>query len=345
MGSDFKNVRYLNIASSPKVLVLVDSRLGNANQALALAAKLGIRYQVKNLRYNNFAKLPNFLLRFWPIHIKKSILKELSSREMPDIIISSGRRTASLAIYLKKLSGNTAKIIQIMRPGLDSKKFDLIILPQHDSYDSRLSNVVTVIGALNNVQAFMPEARSSFRNDYPDMKNFIAVIVGGSSNKHKFTIREAELLSDTIFNVSQNHSLPLFISFSRRTPLQVKKLFRKRFLQPHVIYDPEEIMPNPYPAIIGEAEYIITTADSVSMCSEAASTGKPIYIFCPPSFKLKKHRFFVHQLIDLDIARLLEPDIEFLEKYDYEPLDEADRIVEIIKDQFTNILEISKDSA
>ena len=96
MNSDLNNVPH------PKIWVLIDNRIGNANQALALAAKLNVSYQVKNFQYNSFAILPNFLLGLWPIHVKRSVLDELKSQDAPDIIISSGRRTAPLAIYLKK---------------------------------------------------------------------------------------------------------------------------------------------------------------------------------------------------------------------------------------------------
>jgi mitochondrial fission protein ELM1 len=324
----------LNNIFHPKIWVLVDNRVGNANQALALAAKLNADYQVKTLQYNCFANLPNCLLAFWPIHVKKAVLDELKSQNAPDIIISSGRRTATLAIYLKKISKNKAKVIQIMRPGLNPKKFDLIILPQHDNYNYTLPNIVRIIGALNNVQASMPKAKTLLKNNYPDIKHFIAVIIGGSSKRYNFTTSNAELLSDTIGTISENHSLPLFITFSRRTPKQVKEIFRNKFLWPNIIYDPEENLPNPYPAIIGEGEYIITTTDSISMCSEAASTGKPIYVFCPEDFKLKKHRFFIQQLADLGIVKLLESSTTFLAKYNYEPLHETDKVAEIVKERF-----------
>ena len=94
----------LNNISNPRIWVLIDNRTGNANQALALASKIGFEYQVKKVRYNILVMLPNFLLGLWPIHVKKSLLDSLKNEDAPDIIISSGRRTASLAVYLKKIS-------------------------------------------------------------------------------------------------------------------------------------------------------------------------------------------------------------------------------------------------
>lgn len=324
MDGDLSNKSY------PDIWVLVDNRTGGANQALALAAKLSPRYQVKNIQYNKFGALPSFVLVSWPINIKKSVLNELESQNPPDIIISSGRRTAALAIYLKKIFNNKIKVIQIMRPGLHPKLFDLVILPQHDNYNYTLPNIVRVVGALNDVQSSMLQIKSAFRANYPEPLNFIAVIIGGSTKSYKFSVETAEFLSNKILAISAYHSLPAFISFSRRTPKDVKEIFKNKFPWPHIIYDTEESLPNPYPGIIGEGEYIIITADSISMCSEAASTGRPIYVFYPENFKLKKHRFFVQQLIDIGVARTLDQTTTFLEKYDYEPLYEIDKVIGII---------------
>ena len=324
MTSDLSNKSY------PDIWVLVDNRTGGANQALALASRLSPRHQVKNIEYNNFSSLPSFVLVSWPINIKRSVLNELKSQNPPDIIVSSGRRTAALAIYLKKRFNNKIKVVQIMRPGLNPKLFDLIILPQHDNYNYTLPNIVRIIGALNDVQSSMLHTKSAFRTNYPELPNFIAVIIGGSTKSYKFSAETAEFLSNKILAIAAYHSLPVFISFSRRTPQDVKEIFKNKFPEPHMIYDTDGNLPNPYPGIIGEGEYIIITADSISMCSEAASTGKPIYIFYPENFKLKKHRFFVQQLIDIGVARILGQTTAFLEKYDYEPLYEIDKVAGII---------------
>jgi hypothetical protein len=317
---------------SPKIWVLVDSRVGNSNQAIALADELGEAYETKNIEYNCLAKLPNFILALRPFHVKESTLKELKDQELPAIVISSGRRTAALASYLKKLSGGKLKIIQIMRPDINPGKFALIILPQHDAFTQTLPNVIRIIGALNGIQKKLPLAATEFTKNHPDLEKFIAVILGGSNKKWDFNLANAELLSDKINLLAQNHSMPLFISFSRRTPLHVKKLFREKFHWPHIIYDPAESSPNPYPGMIAKASYIITTADSISMCSEAAATGKPLYVFMPENFYLKKHKFFIQQLVDLEVAEILDNSVNHLEDYKYEPLTEITKVAKLARD-------------
>lgn len=317
---------------SPKIWVLVDSRVGNSNQAIALADELGEIYETKNIEYNRFAKLPNFILALRPFHVKEHILKALKNEELPNIIISSGRRTAALAAYLRKLSNDKLKIIQIMRPDINPSKFALIILPQHDSFTQTLPNVVRIIGALNRIQEKLSVAASEFTQNYPDLEKFIAVVLGGSNKKWDFNLAEAKWLADKISILSRNHSMPLFISFSRRTPDNVKKLFRDVFHWPHIIYDPTDSTPNPYPGILAKATFCITTADSISMCSEAAATGKPLYIFMPENFNLKKHKFFIQQLVDLEIVKRLDSLTNHLEDYKYEPLIEITKVAKLARE-------------
>lgn len=319
-----------SIKKKPKILVLIDSRTGGANQALELAQQLGELYDVEQVQYNLFAKLPNYLLSFFPIHVKRSILKRLRHKKIPEIIISSGRRTAALAIYLKKISKNV-KIIQIMRPYLDYKEFEFIILPQHDSFPKETDNVIRVVGALSHAKSNYLKTGSDFNNYYPDMTRFIAVIIGGSTKNQKMTLEDIKPMADALFTISENHALPLFISFSRRTPRNVKDYFYKKFTWPHNIYDTESNRPNPYPAILYNADYIVCTMDSISMCSEAASTGKPLYIFNPPNFKLKKHKIFVQYLVDFGKAKFFDIKANYLKKYKYSPLDEMGKVVNIIK--------------
>ena len=106
-------------------------------------------------------------------------------------------------------------------------------------------------------------------------------------------MENAQELSESLISVADSHSLALFITFSRRTPHNVKEYFQEKFPWPNICYDPESGEPNPYPAILGSAEFIVSTPDSISMCSEAASTGKPIYIYRPDNFTLKKHKFWI----------------------------------------------------
>ncbi len=322
----------------PKIWVLTDNRMGNTNQAIALAEKIGLDYQLKFVKYNILAKLPNFLLAIYPIHVKKQLLRYWEIEGLPDVIISSGRRTVSLASYLKRRSNDRIRIIQIMSPNLPFEQFDLIILPQHDKIYKEQSNILRITGALNNIQAKMQAGGIELRKNYPNLGQFISVIIGGNTKNYRFTKANARELATILVNITNNQHYNLFVSFSGRTPNLVKEIISNILPSSTIIYDPikDIFKPNPYFGMLAEADYIISTADSISMCSEASSTGKPLYIFCPSNFKSPKHLSFIQQLIRSNIGKLLDNSVTYLTKYDYTPLNEIERISDIVVSKITS---------
>lgn len=327
----------MNSPEKSLVWVLTDHRPGNSNQAIAIAEELGLAYKTKYIEYNLLAKLPNFILQFFGLlFINKCTVESLITPPLPKIIISSGRRTALIALNLKRILKNKLKIVQIMQPEVSkitSNVFDLIIIPQHDRLKNSSTNLISTIGGINNIYSKFLLEKERLHINYPEIasQKFIAVIIGGSNHRYHFSSNAAHLFASILSRISKNHNLPLFISFSSRTPLNVKEIIKNNLAKLHFIYDTLDKTPNPYAGMLAAAEYIICTADSISMCSEAASSGKPLYIFCPKEFQLKKHRFFIRNLVNKGIARMLDNDVERLESYDYQPLREIEKIVQRIK--------------
>ncbi|KJW03641.1 mitochondrial fission ELM1 family protein [Rickettsia endosymbiont of Ixodes pacificus] len=338
-----------------KIHVLADDRTGNTHQAIALAEKLTEEYTTIKLEYNCLTKLPNFLLKYYPIHIKSELLQDIMAKPLPDMIITAGRRTTVLAFYLKK-KFKDIKLIQIMQPSLPYDAFDAVILPYHDLSNSqnvipwldhgiqkkikedwipRSSREMTIIpinGAINNITDKFAAANLELQKHYPNLKQFITVIIGGNNKKFNFNEDEAVLFSSLLNKIYTNQQIPFLISFSRRTPQTVKSIIKNNMPSSTIIYDPnEDAGYNPYIAMLAKAKYIISTADSISMCSEAASSGKPLYIFCPPNFNSSKHKIFIKQLVEQKIARIFDKSVIALEEYSYKPLNEAERVAEIIK--------------
>ncbi|MFK8040576.1 MAG: ELM1/GtrOC1 family putative glycosyltransferase [Rickettsiaceae bacterium] len=326
-------------------LVLKDHRIGNVNQALSLAQQLMIKYKTINIQYNCLSILPNCILSIYPIHINKSDFVELlnnnSLSKAPDFIISSGRRLAPLALYLKKFFLNQPKIIQIMRPQIALHKFDIVILPSHDNPPQNKPNIITINSALNNVTNRIKQSNEpiSLFQKYPIITNekFVGVIIGGDTKNHQMSQKYADEFLQILSALHDKNKMPFFFSFSRRTPKFFKELIIKKFNDgTHIIYDPTIINDNaynPYLGILYNAYCLILTADSISMCSEAVSTGKSTYIHCPQYLPLKKHKVFVERLINLGAAKYLDCNTDLSTIYHYEPLNEVEKVVDIIKNK------------
>ena len=79
------------------------------------------------------------------------------------------------------------------------------------------------------------------------------------------------------------------------------------------------------------ANLIIVTCDSTSMISEAAITGKPVYV-AQMSNKINIHRFekFYKLFIELGIIRYLNDKIEH---WSYDGLDEVNYAASVVKEK------------
>ena len=79
------------------------------------------------------------------------------------------------------------------------------------------------------------------------------------------------------------------------------------------------------------ADHIVVTCDSTSMISEAAITGKPIYVAQMPSIKSnQRFKEFFNLFESLKIIKNLDSSVE---SWNYEKLDETNRISGYIKDK------------
>ena len=89
-----------------------------------------------------------------------------------------------------------------------------------------------------------------------------------------------------------------------------------------------------YLSSLGLADIIVVTCDSTSMISEAAITGKPIYIVNMKN-RRSNYRFkkFYHQFKEMKIIRDLDGYKDNIDLWTYKQLDESKRIAPIVKER------------
>ena len=112
-----------------------------------------------------------------------------------------------------------------------------------------------------------------------------------------------------------------------RTPKKIIELSDKYFGEDHLVIN--DIDKKAYLSGLSLAKYIVVTCDSISMISEAALTGKPIYIAEIPA-KIDDYRFrkFRELFAKLNIVKNLDEKVQI---WNYETLDETNRIAREIK--------------
>jgi mitochondrial fission protein ELM1 len=307
--------------------VLQDNRAGNNTQTKALAESLKLDYICKKIEYNAFAKFPSSILGVCLFHVVRSRSDDITNN-LPDVIISAGRRLAIVAHYIKRHKPSL-KTIHIMRPFYKEDSFDYLIVPNHDNCTK--PNAISILGALNDAKNQITKA-APLENFFGRFGQCVGVVIGGKSQRFDFTPLDIEILIMQIRKFLQQTNLVPVITFSRRTSQAAKKSIKLAFPNA-IVYDPvaQANQPNIYYSILKSAKFIICTADSISMCSEVASSGKPFYIYIHEHLGLStRHINFINQLFSLKIARQLGDNVE-IEQYDYLPLNEIARVAEIIR--------------
>lgn len=302
------------------------------NQCLGLASALGLQPVVKRIKLRSPWKQLSPFLRHG-LAYAFSAKGDPIAPPWPDILIATGRLSVPASLYVRRMSqkngGKRTFVVQIQNPVIDPSRFDLVVIPRHDHLTG--ANVMTTRGALHRVTSEM--LASEAEKFLPQVAHLppprIAVLIGGSNSVYSLTSREMKVLSEQLAALAGREG-SLMITPSRRTGTENMAILENALRgKPVTIWDGQGA--NPYYGMLGLAEAILVTCDSVNMVSEACSTGKPVLVIDLPGGSDKFRRF--HQAMADD--GMTRPFKGHIEKWTYAPLDDmrlvADRVKEMMK--------------
>ena len=304
-----------------KGLILTEGMHGMISQAEGLAKALDLNFFHEKIELNNFWKLmPS---KFTPV--KRFIFKN-SIKENFDVIISCGRKSVIPSIFFKQNSQKKIFNIHIQDPKVSLKNFDFVVAPEHDDLEGE--NVISTKGALHYLNMKeIDENKGYLKDKINKNKDIITLILGGPTKYYKYTKENIQKIYSKLNNNINKKNLQLVVIPSMRTPSETIKLAKEYFGSDHLIID--NVDKKAYLSVLSLAKFIVVMCDSSSMISEAALTGKPIYVAQIPSSK-NDYRFkkFRDLFKELNIIKELNDN---LETWNYERLDETNRVAQEIK--------------
>ena len=304
-----------------KGLILTEGMHGMISQAEGLAKALDLNFFHEKIELNNFWKL--IPPKFTPV--KRFIFKN-SIKENFDVIISCGRKSVIPSIFFKQNSQKKIFNIHIQDPKVSLKNFDFVVAPEHDDLEGE--NVISTKGALHYLNMKeIDENRGYLEDKINKNKDIITLILGGPTRYYKYTKENIQKIYSKLNNNINKKNLQLVVIPSMRTPSETIKLAKEYFGSDHLIID--NVDKKAYLSVLSLAKFIVVMCDSSSMISEAALTGKPIYVAQIPSSK-NDYRFkkFRDLFKELNIIKELNDN---LETWNYERLDETNRVAQEIK--------------
>ena len=190
-------------------------------------------------------------------------------------------------------------------------------------------NVIKTKGAIHYLTNHEIQKNKNYINIEKGNKKIIAFILGGPNKYYNFSDEQIDFIFNKIKVVFTPQKYRIIVIPSYRTPERIIKKAYNTFSDNHKVF--KEVDKKAYLSALSLADHIVITCDSTSMISEAAITGKPIYVAQMKTFRnSSRFQYFFSQFKKLNIIRDLEDSVDL---WSYNKLDEVNRISSVIKEK------------
>lgn len=314
--------------------ILTDGKIGDEVQCLGIAEALGVAAEIRHVTPR---RCYAWAMPYGPIDPREAPQQPgspLAPRDpdlaFPDLAIAAGRRAVPYLRALKRLAKGATFTIFVKDPYCSRHKMDLIVVPEHDRL--RGKHILATLTPANRLHAWRLAAARNPPNPLigPLPRPRVALILGGTSQHHRFEAEDVEALAAIAVLVAKVGN-GLMVTPSRRTPPALRDAVAKALAEL-----PEELAkniffwtgegPNPYVAILAHADAIIVTGDSVNMVGEAVATGAPVHVYEPSG----RHRKITAYLARLEALGAIRRWRGALEDWSYPPINATPAIAQEI---------------
>lgn len=254
---------------------ITDGRAGNVRQAVALATalKLGAHRPLvleprAPWRWLAPRWLPGAAQGFGEAF-------QTLTAQPPPLAIGCGRQAAGA---LRELRRRGSKVVQILDPRLGTRHWDLLVVPEHDRL--RGDNVLTLLGSLNPVNDdWLACGRAAFASFSQLPGPRTALLVGGPTPHAPWHEPDMVQVFQQLAAQLRAEGGSLLATTSRRTPPALVGALRSAFADvPNVIWGDGGDGVNPYAGLLGWANRVVVSPDSVNLLSEACATRMPVAV-------------------------------------------------------------------
>jgi len=265
---------------APRTWLLMGHRTGDNAQVLALGESLGWPFEIKRFAYVRYEKFVNLPV----LSTLAGVVKERSSPLLPpwpDLVITAGRRNEPIARWIRKQSRAHARLVHLGRPWAAIERWDLVVTtPQYRLPDR--PNVLHNATPLHRVTAKrLADEAAAWEPRMPALpRPRIAVLAGGPSGPYPFNASSGARLGHESSALAGTRGGSLLVTTSARTPAATADALFEAISVPAYRYRwTPDTASNPYYGMLGLADEIVVTADSISMITEACATGKRVHLY------------------------------------------------------------------
>ena len=311
------------------VLVLNDGKAGHLNQSLAVAGQIrqaratqgykldDTKIVIADVKFRN--KFRRALLSVcaafasWRCHgcmkcMRFCLTKESYNtlmRTYSEFVVSCGSGLAGVNIFMSK--ENNAKNVVVMKPDIitGAHKFNLAVIPKHDR-PPRTRNIVatTIAPNLMDVETLKADGERLKKVIDLESDNVISLFVGGNNPEFSLNREIAEAVVDELLRFCEKHNAKLLVTTSRRTSHDVEHLLKERLKDKAscklLIIANEKNLEGAVSGMLSLSRLAVVSEESISMISEAVSSGKRTVVF---NLKKRKDNITKHERTLNELAK------------------------------------------
>lgn len=259
-------------ANAAPVWVLLGQRTGDNNQLLRLATELGLPFRTLELRYNRLHLLPPRMLGTSLSSLDRPSRAAIAP-PWPELVLGIGHRSVPVALAIRALSGGKSKLVRLGNPRLDPARFDLVITtPQYRVPEAR--NVLRLPVGISTAATVKPTREErEWLARLPRPHHLL--LLGGDTFMWRLGPRE---VVPELSNLKAKPGSVVAVSSGRSGDAMLATVAAALAGSEHALVRGR--FPR-YSVLVGDADEIYVTADSVAMISDAIATGKPVGLIEP----------------------------------------------------------------
>jgi uncharacterized protein len=270
-------------ARAARIWWLVGEKMGDNAQVRPILETMALPFEEKRLFVLPQYRLgkPTFKVELGHLDLDRSDRLEAP---WPDLVITSGRRMAMAALWIKEQSGGSAKVVLVGRPRRWLERFDLVVGPSQ----YRLPNAANVLRLdlplMRPSREAVAAAAAVWKPLLGAMKRpLIAVLIGGQTKPFRLDPVVADDLIRAAEAEAGRCGGSLYFTTSRRTPAPVADRIERRLpVGARLFRWRPDAQDNPYLGLLALADLFIVTGDSASMMVEVARLGRKLVIYPLP---------------------------------------------------------------
>jgi uncharacterized protein len=270
----------------PRVWLVLGDKRGDNAQVLAIEQALGWRCERKHLELQEPWKVgkPRVAASLHHVDLARSDPLE---PPWPDLIITIGRRPSMVALWVAEQSGGRTRLVLVGKPSGKMERFDLVVVGAEAQMPPLDSVVRITLPLMRADEATVAAAARAWAPRFADLpRPLVGILIGGPTGPFMYDRTVTDRLLGLVAEVLEQGGTP-YLSTSRRTPPAIVAALAAALPKGARLFRWTPDGPdNPYLGLLGLADGLVVTGDSISMMVECIRLRRPLAIFDLPSTRI-----------------------------------------------------------